>query len=415
MASSIGIGNFNTESVELNSSALNLHNRIQVDPSLITGNDIYVAPTGGLTDNGPYEFTLSGDSSFHKILNLSRLFGEFHLINPTTGELIDETADVSFVNNIGHSWISSIELFFNDKNVIDQSTQSYAYKSFIENCLSYSNHKKESDFSGSYWVNDDDNFDKYKRADSEALEKRRKLLEGDKFSKGYFAVNLNIDAFKSPIYLFPGINIKLKIHKAKDDFFLMSDGKKAVFRIKKLNMRFRLVQAQESFLNQAKAVGLGTTSPAFIPFTQTKIRSYLCVKEISSFNWTNCIRGVIPHQVIVAFVDHQAYTGNFQKNPFAFQNFGVQKINLKVNGQSYPATPYNVDIDNGDFMDIYDDMLRSIGFSEINESAGITKSEFRSHKFFTIFGKYFRIIIIIFGLEWRIIENSSVMIVGPAI
>ena len=49
-------------------------------------------------------------------------------------------------------------------------------------------------------------------------------------------------------------------------------------------------------------------------------------------------------------------------------------------------------------MDIYDDMLRSIGFSEINESAGITKSEFRSHKFFTIFGKYFRIIIIIFGI-----------------
>ena len=393
MAASIGIGNFNTESVELNSSALNLHNRIQVDPSLITGNDIYVAPTGGLTDNGPYEFTLSGDSSFHKILNLSRLFGEFHLVDATSGELIDKTVDVSFVNNIGHSWISSIELFFNDKNVIDQSTQSYAYKSFIENCLSYSNHKKETDFSGSYWVNDDDNFEKFKRSESNALDKRRKLLEGENFNKGYFAVNLNIDAFKSPIYLFPGINIKLKIHKAKDDFFLMSDGKLAVFRIKKLNMRFRLIQAQESFVNQAKAVGLGTTSPAFIPFTQTKIRSYLCVKEVSSFNWTNCIRGVIPHQVIVAFVDHQAYTGNFQKNPFAFKNFGVQKINLKVNGQSYPATPYNVDFDNGDFMDIYDDMLRSIGFSEINESAGISKSEFREHKFFAIFGKYFRVLI----------------------
>ena len=178
-------------------------------------------------------------------------------------------------------------------------------------------------------------------------------------------------------------------------FFLMSDGTKAVFRIKKLNMRFRLVQAQETFVNQAKAVALGTTSPAFIPFTQTKIRSYLCVKEVSSFNWTNCIRGIIPHQVIVAFVDHQAYTGNFKKNPFAFENFGVQKINLKVNGQSSPATPYNVDFENGDFMDIYDDMLRSVGFSEINESAGISKSEFRSHKFFAIFGKYFRFFIFI--------------------
>ena len=78
MASSIGIGNFNTKSVELDSSALNLHKRIQVDPSLIIGNDICVASTGGLIDNGPYEFELSGDSSFHKILYLSRLPGEFH-------------------------------------------------------------------------------------------------------------------------------------------------------------------------------------------------------------------------------------------------------------------------------------------------------------------------------------------------
>ena len=101
MASSIGIGNINVEPVELNSSALNLHNLIHVDPSLITGNDVYVSPTGGLTEDGTYEFTLTGDSSFHKILSLSRLFGEFHLIDPTTNDLIKDAVDVSFVNNIG--------------------------------------------------------------------------------------------------------------------------------------------------------------------------------------------------------------------------------------------------------------------------------------------------------------------------
>ena len=71
MASSVEIGDPNTDGAEFNSSALNLHNRIQVDPSLIAANDTYVAPTGVLTENGPYELTLSGDSSFHQILNLS--------------------------------------------------------------------------------------------------------------------------------------------------------------------------------------------------------------------------------------------------------------------------------------------------------------------------------------------------------
>ena len=84
MASSIGVGNFNTEPVEVNSSALNLHNRVSPDNSLITVNDVYISPNRGRTENGPYEFVLTGDSSFHKILNFSRLFGEFHLVDPAT-------------------------------------------------------------------------------------------------------------------------------------------------------------------------------------------------------------------------------------------------------------------------------------------------------------------------------------------
>ena len=99
-------------------------------------------------------------------------------------------------------------------NVIDQSTQGYAYKSFIEHCLSFSKRKEESDFSGSYWINNNDGYNKCKKAESKALKTRRELLEGADHNKGYFAINLNIDAFKSPIYLFPGINMKLKIHKA---------------------------------------------------------------------------------------------------------------------------------------------------------------------------------------------------------
>ena len=100
----------------------------------------------------------------------------------------------------------------------------------------------------------------------------------------------------------------------------MSDGVKAIFKIKKLAMRFRLVQAKDSFVNQAKSIGLGTQPPAFFPFTQTKIRTYLCVKEISSFEWSNCIRGIIPHQIIVGFVEHENYVGGYKKS-FCFSKF----------------------------------------------------------------------------------------------
>ena len=50
----------------------------------------------------------------------------------------------------------------------------------------------------------------------------------------------------------------------------MSNGKKAVFRIKKLEMQFPLVQTQESYVNNFKAVGLGTTSPTIFPSHKQK-------------------------------------------------------------------------------------------------------------------------------------------------
>ena len=53
------------------------------------------------------------------------------------------------------------------------------------------------------------------------------------------------------------------------------------------------------------------------------------------------------------------------KNRLPLKKFGVQKINLKVNAQNYPSIPYNADFDNGDFMNIHDDMLQSINFLEI--------------------------------------------------
>ena len=106
----------------------------------------------------------------------------------------------------------------------------------------------------------------------------------------------------------------------------MSDGVKAIFKIKKLAMRFRLVQAKDSFVNQAKSIGLGTQPPAFFPFTQTKIRTYLCVKEISSFEWSNCIRGIIPHQIIVGFVEHENYVGGYKKILLLFKVLVFEKL-----------------------------------------------------------------------------------------
>ena len=52
-----------------------------------------------------------------------------------------------------------------------------------------------------------------------------------KENNGYFCIPLNIIVFETPVFFCPGINLKLKLVKNKDEFFLLSDGSKAKFRI----------------------------------------------------------------------------------------------------------------------------------------------------------------------------------------
>ena len=204
------------------------------------------------------------------------------MLDPDSNNPIEKAADVSFVNNLGHSWIQQVELYLNDKQIIDLSTPSYAYKAFIENFLSYSKVKKEVDLRNQLYLDDDDETcDKYKLADSENLKNRRKLLHGAKENKGHFCIPLNIDFFQTPVFLCPGINLKLKLVKNKDEFFLLSDGSKAKFRIDDLSLRFRLVETAKSVLEDVTKVNLGKGN-AYYPYYMSKIRTNLITQGIQS-------------------------------------------------------------------------------------------------------------------------------------
>ena len=136
----------------------------------------FVSPNGGLNPDGPYEFLLSGDSPFFKILDFTRLIGEFVLVDATTGTPIELETDVSFINNLGHSWIQQIAVYLNDKQVVDLSSPSYAYKAFIENFLSFSKDKKEYDLRNQLYFDDgDSDYNAYRLTDDGTLKKRRAL------------------------------------------------------------------------------------------------------------------------------------------------------------------------------------------------------------------------------------------------
>ena len=307
------------------------------------------------------------------------------MFDPATNQPIKNNVDVSFINNLGHSWIQQIEVYLNDKQVVDLSTPSYAYKALIENLLSYSKHKKKYDLCNQLYLDDgDEDYNKYQLADGKTLKSRRKLLHGDDHNKGYFCVPLNVDLFQTPVFLCPNVHLKVKILKNKDEFFLLSNGLKAKFKIQDLNLRFRLVETAKNFSDDVSKISLGKAN-AYYPYYMTRIRTNLITQGIQTYIWPSAIRGKLPKQIIAGFVDHSAYSGAFNRNPFLFENFDINGLCLRINGVSFPAKPYQPDFDEGRCSLLYDDFLRNVGVGHQNDSIGISLNTYITHKLLWVF------------------------------
>lgn len=70
-----------------------------------------------------------------------------------------------------------------------------------------------------------------------------------------------------------------------------------------MKLRLRLKQTNENFNYQANAMGIETEPPAILPFTQTKLRTFVSVKDVWSFVWSNWFRSTIPQKIILSLID----------------------------------------------------------------------------------------------------------------
>ena len=74
-----------------------------------------------------------------------------------------------------------------------------------------------------------------------------------------------------------------------------------------LNLRFRLVETAKTFSDEITKINVGSTN-AYYPYYMTKIRTNLITQGIQSYTWPAAIRGKLPKQVIIGFVDHSLST-----------------------------------------------------------------------------------------------------------
>ena len=89
-----------------------------------------------------------------------------------------------------------------------------------------------------------------------------------------------------------------------------------------------------------------------------------------SINFDNVFTGALPDLVIVGLVSDGDLAGVYQSNPFNFQNFGVNRIELKRNGTSRPSEGYTPNFANGQyitgFMTFFQEFKCDTGYKSVS-------------------------------------------------
>ena len=95
----------------------------------------------------------------------------------------------------------------------------------------------------------------------------------------------------------------------------------------------------------------------------------------TSINFDNIFTGALPDLVVVGLVSEGDLAGGYQRNLFNYQNFGVNRIELKRNGTPRPTEAYTPNFANGQYIKAYSTFPQELECDTGDESESLTLTE----------------------------------------
>ena len=232
-------------------------------------------PVSMLTYNGPIEFNIP--ASGEDYIDLANTFLYLGLkITGACGANIADVAAIGPVNLLKHSLFLQVDVACNDI-LVSSSTNTYAYRAYLETLLNYGKVAKESQLTSVMWYRD--TAGKMNERAVVAAGENKGLVKRASFTKSSKVVDMmgrkHSDIFFREKLLLNGISVRIKLVRSKDSFSLVSTDVAPTYKIKIVPavLRARKVHISHSvYLVHAKALELAN---ATYPIRRVECKTFL--------------------------------------------------------------------------------------------------------------------------------------------
>ena len=273
----------------------------------------------------------------------------------------NDQSNVAPVNNFLHSLFRQVDVYLNGKQVTP-AMGTYAYRSYIETLLNYDVSAKQSQFSSAlYYKDTPGQMDKVGAlASSKTLNYKKAATSADSSEELYvpesgnvgfakrhqFIKNGNRFVLSGPIFsdifmtdrlLLNMMDLKVVLNRSSDVFSLMDLNDPSIepkVQLTDVVLKVRKVKVDQSVSDGVERMLKQT--PALYPIRRVECKILTIPANQPNTRQDNIFSGIIPNSFVVGLVHVDATTGEYGKNPYNFQHFGVTSVSLTANGQEIP-------------------------------------------------------------------------------
>ena len=321
-------------SCECTSSELDLFSVPATQTSIENSSFVEYHPLSSLDDANTIEFDVSASGSDYLDLNNSYLFIKAK-ITRSNGNNLEAADTVGPTNNFLHSLFSQVDVSLNG-TLVSNSSNTYAYRAYIETLLSYGPSAKKSHLTASLFFKDDAGKMDQANPNAAAADRNNGLTKRASFTAASHEVDmigrLHSDIFLQERYILNEVNTRIKLTRSKDAFCLMATGNQPFkLQITAAALLIRKVKISPSvYLAHAKTLETGM---AKYPIRRVICKTFTIPSGYLDVSHEKLFTGQLPSRLIVGCVDNQAFNGDLSKNPFNFKHFSLNEVMVYLDGQ----------------------------------------------------------------------------------
>ena len=354
------------QSFESVNSGLDLFTVPPLQTSVERGLWVEHHPLASITATGPIEFIVKGAGEDYIDLTNTFIHVRAKITKEDGSDLVKADDDlVAPVNLFLQALFSEVDVTMNGV-LVSTSTNTYAYRAYLETLLSYGHEAKKTQLANElYYKKGPSDFAFSRTNTNPGLEQRRERCRQSKVMD--MVGRIHGDIFTQEKLILHGVDIRLRFVRSKNPFALLSTvavGGDTTPHSYKININHMSLFVRKAKLNPAIVIAHGKAlqnTTVKYPIKRVVTKVFSAPQGNMNVVQENLFLNQRPNRLVIGLVASKAFNGDFSLSPFEFRHFNVNSLALFLDGQQIPSKPFTPDFTNKTYARSYMSLFTGTG------------------------------------------------------